>query len=214
MATRNYKKNGPKNMIILLIVLLLALLGFQLPDSLITDLIGEKTVEKTEAPIYNNAGPIDQGNAAFTQEDLKTSASWIQYEPLDSLGRAVGADALLDKARIGTGSSADPNIRPTGFISGKAPYYHSRGHLIARVLGGSGSDPRNLCTLYQQPVNSPYMTKYETLIRDALERGDLVRYRVRVLYDGNDLLPAAITLEAKSVKMNLIDFNIKIENKR
>ena len=53
---------------------------------------------------------------------------------------------------VNTGTSANKDIRPAGFISGKAN--HSRGHLIGRQMGGSGDDPRNLTTLYQNPVNT------------------------------------------------------------
>ena len=76
---------------------------------------------------------------------------------------------------VNTGTSANKDIRPAGFISGKAN--HSR--VLPNPspqMGGSGDDPRNLTTLYQNPVNT-YMTKYENQIRAALDRGETVRYR-------------------------------------
>ncbi len=47
---------------------------------------------------------------------------------------------------IGTGSPAKSLIKPVGF--GRQAQGHARGHLLGNQLGGSGSDPRNLMTIY------------------------------------------------------------------
>ena len=112
-------------------------------------------------PVGTNSGPQESGPATFTNSELKDrSEGWISYDPLDHLKRPTGAEALLKKAMINTGTSANRKIRPPGFISGPK-YDHSRGHLIAKQFGGSGDDPKNLVTLYQYPVNDPYMNYYE-----------------------------------------------------
>ena len=51
---------------------------------------------------------------------------------------------------VNTGTSANKDIRPAGFISGKLIIRVA----IGRQMGGSGDDPRNLTTLYQNPVNT------------------------------------------------------------
>lgn len=59
------------------------------------------------------------------------------YGPLDSLGRATGARAVL-KGR--TWSGEKPQEDPAGFVSGISGKYglEHRAHLLARTLGGSG----------------------------------------------------------------------------
>ena len=174
----NRKKKPPFNSTIMLIgaliILILGAVGVKVPDAL-QDLFNVQpqttTPSSTPAPKGDNPGPIENGKATFSAEELKDNSNgWITYHSLDRLKRATGADALLKPAMVNTGTSANKDIRPAGFISGKAN--HSRGHLIGRQMGGSGDDPRNLTTLYQNPVNTPYMTKYENQIRAALDRGD------------------------------------------
>ena len=217
----NRKKKPPFNSTIMLIgaliILILGAVGVKVPDAL-QDLFNVQpqttTPSSTPAPKGDNPGPIENGKATFSAEELKDNSNgWITYHSLDRLKRATGADALLNPAMVNTGTSANKDIRPAGFISGKAN--HSRGHLIGRQMGGSGDDPRNLTTLYQNPVNTPYMTKYENQIRAALDRGETVRYRVTPVYNGNDLLAEKIILEAKSLKTNSpIDFSVTILNKQ
>ena len=202
----NRKKKPPFNSTIMLIgaliILILGAVGVKVPDAL-QDLFNVQpqttTPSSTPAPKGDNPGPIDNGKATFSAEELKDSSNgWITYHSLDRLKRATGADALLKPAMVNTGKAN-----------------HSRGHLIGRQMGGSGDDPRNLTTLYQNPVNTPYMTKYENQIRAALDRGETVRYRVTPVYNGNDLLAEKIILEAKSLKTNSpIDFSVTILNKQ
>ncbi|WP_165006069.1 MULTISPECIES: DNA/RNA non-specific endonuclease [unclassified Enterococcus] len=165
------------------------------------------------APTGKNPGPENLGTASFTSKELADQQKgWITYHELDSLGRPTGADALLKKEMINTGTSANRAIRPPGFVSGPK-YDHSRGHLIAKQFGGSGDEPRNLVTLYQFPVNDPYMNYYELEIRHALNKGETVRYRVIPEYAGDQLIPADVLLEAKSLSdPSSINFNVKIPN--
>lgn len=221
MAKR--KKKAPANsaiaLIVALVILTLGVLGVQVPDS-IQEIFGIHVQDKktspssTPKPTGTNPGPIENGAATFTAQELKDSTKgWITYHKLDSLKRATGADALLKPNMVGTGTSANKDIRPPGFISGDAK--HSRGHLIGRQMGGSGDDPRNLTTLYQNPVNTPYMTKYENQIRQALDNGETIRYRVTPVYEGNELLCKEIILEAKGLNKNSkINFNVTILNEQ
>jgi DNA/RNA non-specific endonuclease len=113
---------------------------------------------------------------------------------LDDLGRATGASATITRGMLDTGSEAAQSIRPPGFAGGAAG--QARGHLIARMLGGTGRDARNLVTLYQNPVNSPIMRDFEQEVYDAVEAGQTVKYSVQPIYRGTEGIPRAVTLRA------------------
>ncbi|MBL1230338.1 DNA/RNA non-specific endonuclease [Enterococcus sp. BWB1-3] len=205
-----------------LIILVLSVLGIQVPDQ-IQELFGMEPApveQSIPSPPSNgestNPGPEELGTATFTDSELKDSKKgWITYHELDSLGRATGAEALLKPEMVNTGTSAKQEIRPPGFISGKEPYNHSRGHLIGRQMGGTGDDARNLTTLYQTPVNTPYMTKYENQVRKAMDDGETIRYRVTPIYEGSDLLCKEIELEAKGLSRNTtVNFLVRIKNEK
>ena len=223
MARRKKQKMVFKPQIMLLgflVILVLGILGVQVPKD-IQELFGINTQEETKqntttSVASTNPGPQELGAATFTAEELKNSSKgWIDYHSLDSLGRATGADALLKPAMVNTGTSANKDIRPPGFISGLDPTNHSRGHLIGRQLGGTGDDARNLTTLYQTPVNTPFMTKYENQIRQAMDNGETVRYRVTPVYEGTELLCKQIDLEAKGLnKDSKINFRVTILNEK
>ncbi|MHC5227431.1 DNA/RNA non-specific endonuclease [Enterococcus sp. LJL99] len=217
MAKKKKKSNVNSTTILIvsLVVLMLSALGIQVPeifDTLFGSSTEQTTTKKKTSSSYQNPGPSELGPATFSAEELKDSPKgWITYHSLDNLDRATGADALLKPEMVGTGTAANRDIRPAGFISGDAN--HARGHLIGRQMGGSGDDPRNLTTLYQNPVNTPFMTKYENQIRKALDQGETIRYRVTPIYEGNELLCKEIKLEAKGLNADTtVDFDVNILN--
>jgi filamentous hemagglutinin len=95
---------------------------------------------------------------------------------------------------LGTGTAAARNIRPAGFLGQGAN--HARGHLIARSLGGSGTDARNLTTLFHRGANTPVMRDFEAQVANAVRAGQTVRYEVVPIYRGTELVPRAVTLRA------------------
>ncbi|WP_430607853.1 DNA-entry nuclease [Enterococcus sp. AZ170] len=207
-------------LVTVLLILVLGVFGVQVPDT-IQEMFGVHTQQQskpttTTSVSSTNPGPKELGPATFSTNELTDSKSgWIDYHSLDSLGRATGAEALLKPAMVNTGTSANKDIRPPGFISGLDPTNHSRGHLIGRQLGGSGDDARNLTTLYQTPVNTPFMTKYENQVRQALDKGETIRYRVTPVYEGTELLCKQIDIEAKGLNKNTtVDFRVTILNEK
>ncbi|MEG0286883.1 MULTISPECIES: DNA/RNA non-specific endonuclease [Vagococcus] len=221
MVKKQAQKNSfnPKTaLVVLVIVLALAISGKQFPEIMDIILGNEPQVETKEAAKSqkgDNPGPIENGQSTFTKEELTDSKKgWITYGKLDALNRPTTANALITPDMIGTGTGASQDIRPPGFISGLDPHNHSRGHLIGKQLGGTGEDLKNLVTLYQNPVNTPFMTKYENMVRKAADEGDTIRYRVAPIYDGDIGMPIAVDMEAKSLHSNKIDFNVRIENKK
>ncbi|MED9092836.1 RHS repeat-associated core domain-containing protein, partial [Escherichia marmotae] len=120
----------------------------------------------------------------------------IKYGELDSLGRPTGVQARLNASHINTGTHANTNIQPPGFITG-AGSNRARGHLLGRQLGGSGDDVRNLITIQQRPANTPVMSGIEGRIRKALEQGEVVDLNITPIYHGPSRIPAGITIKAE-----------------
>lgn len=84
---------------------------------------------------------------------------------------------------VAVGTAASSAIHPPGFVSGNAPHYHHRGHLIARALGGPGNDNRNLVTL-TDGTNVAVMGEIERVAREINRvAGQTFRYYVEAKYD-------------------------------
>ena len=127
---------------------------------------------------------------------------------LDDLGRPTGVISTITRDMIGTGSSANPTIRPPGFEGGANN--HARGHLLANILGGSGNDARNLVTLFQRNANSPNMRHFENQVRNAVDGGQVVNYRAIPIYSGNNSVPIGVTLTARG--SGGFDLDVSIQN--
>ena len=145
-----------------------------------------------EAKVGSGIGD-EGGNSAG-----ESGTASIHYGEIDSLGRATGVDATITVDMIGTGSPAKSSIKPAGFGGQKAG--HARGHLLGNQLGGAGDDPRNLTTLFQNPVNHPVMSSVEGSVRKAVEAGEVVQYSVKPIYEGNTLIPSGVTIKAEGDK--------------
>ncbi len=127
---------------------------------------------------------------------------------LDDLGRPTGVTSTITSDMIGTGSSASSTIRPPGFAGGANN--HSRGHLLANILGGSGTDARNLVTLFQRHANSPNMRHFETRVRNAVDGGQVVNFRAIPVYNGNNPVPVGVTMTARG--SGGFDLDVSIQN--
>jgi hypothetical protein len=148
-------------------------------------------------PAATRAALIARGvlpGVARIRPPVPPSSPGIVLGELDALGRTTGAAATITRQMLNTGSAASRSIRPAGFAGGSAN--HARGHLISRLLGGSGRDSRNLTTLYQNPVNTPVMRGFEQQVANAVRAGQTVRYEVVPIYRGSELIPRGVTLRA------------------
>jgi DNA/RNA non-specific endonuclease len=119
---------------------------------------------------------------------IKRLGGAVDYGRVDpKTGQRSGISATITPAMVRAaarhdlGSAADPDIRPPGFDDLPARN-HARGHLLGRQLGGSGVVKSNLVALYQRRANTPVMRDYESAVAEAVERGETVRYRVRLVY--------------------------------
>ena len=126
---------------------------------------------------------------------LKMKPGQINYGSMDSLGRPTGIRAIITAAMIGTGTKANSRIEPPGWQGGD--HNQARGHLLGKQLGGSGDERKNLVTLTHRGCNTPYMRDFENAVRDAVEGGQNVDYRVTPIYEGNNPVPVGVTMEAR-----------------
>jgi RHS repeat-associated protein len=156
----------------------------------------------------------------FDREDCGKGQSMVYYMPLDQQGRAQGAMACLtaggfnytDKKGslvqdgpateiVGSSAPWPPSTPgfwesvPKGFVLGNDPQLN-RGHLLARQLGGSGTDLRNLVPLYRK-ANTEEMAGAEQKIADSIAAGNTVYYTSIPVYENeNNPIPLGVTMTA------------------
>ncbi|MFF0659603.1 DNA/RNA non-specific endonuclease [Micromonospora tulbaghiae] len=105
--------------------------------------------------------------------------------------------ASITSSMLNTGSAASSRIKPPGWPAGRGDDDNvARGHLLARMLGGSGSRRSNLVTITQDPVNSPIMRDLEQQIYDAVKGGQTVQYTATAVYHGDSAIPIGIRMQA------------------
>jgi DNA/RNA non-specific endonuclease len=132
-----------------------------------------------------NSGDDDLAANVRTAQRLGGRIDYGRVDP--RTGQRSGITATITPAMVAAaerdqlGSEPDQSIRPPGF--GQLPSRNrARGHLLGRQLGGSGKVSSNLIAMYQSRANSPVMRDYETMVADAAQRGETIRYEVRPLY--------------------------------
>ncbi len=155
------------------------------------------------------------------REDCRKGNTSVFYMPLDTLGRAQGVFACLNSgdynyvhsekidghmgvlsdwalssnetAIVGTPAQfpIDWDHVPVGY--GASRLGHHRGHLLARELGGDGTDLRNLVPLYAK-VNSRTMRGYEDALAKRVKTGETIYYQVTPHYSGENPVPDYLDL--------------------
>jgi DNA/RNA non-specific endonuclease len=155
---------------------------------------------------------ITDGPAGFCSPDrgggggagigpIKPLKSTYRYGKLDEYGRATEAEAVL-VAPITKGSKS------RAAVPGLDTNYHDRTHLIPKELGGSGRR-ENIVPMYWN-VNQQVMVEFEQQVAAAVNRGDVVRYKVTPQYHGSESVPFAVTIEAKG---STIDLQVSVLNR-
>lgn len=198
-------------------------------DSVLSDNVRKQVGNQI---VWNGYGAYVVNN---NQTNLNANINSAPYavNHLDSRGRAWQGDSWLNKTtrqyqnRNQTGNGVT-NWKPAGFkqvyhLTNGYSHAYDRGHLLGYALVGgikgfnaSESNPANIATqtAWANEANNPKSTGqnyYEGLVRQALDEGKQVRYRVTDVYDGNNIVPSGAHIEAKS-KDGSLEFNVFVPN--
>ena len=149
---------------------------------------------------------INDNKPSFTKKDL-TTESFEYYSDLDPLGRCgtayanVGPETLPVEERGPIGE-----IHPSGWqianyhdlIDGN--YLYNRCHLIAYSLAGENANEKNLITGTRY-LNTEGMQPYELEVLEYIRStGNHVLYRVKPVFEGDNLLASGVYMEGLSVE--------------
>ena len=139
---------------------------------------------------------------------------------MDYLGRATKAFANISTDLMPTEKRGNIGmVKPSGWhtvkydiVDGK--YLYNRCHLIGYQLTGENANENNLITCTRN-TNTSTMLDMENKVTEYIKKtNNHVLYRVRAIYDGDNLLASGIQMEALSIEDNGkgIKFNIYIYN--
>ena len=159
---------------------------------------------------------VNNNDPAFSKNDLSTAkGAWAAYYDLDSLNRVTDANALLNRSLMPSAKREPLTWNPTGWHNKKTAHgwLYNRSHLIGYQLTGENNNPKNLMT-GTQTLNSPLMLAHEMDIAYYLKQSNdhYVRYEVKPIFRGNELVARGVQMRAQSIGDNTIHFNVYIFN--
>lgn len=173
-----------------------------------------------EGPAYVT---LNGNTPTFTEDEL-TVIAYEVYGALDSLGRcteviACCGEELMPAKDEKRGSIS--SVKPSGWVQAKydfvdGGFLYNRCHLIGWQLTAENANKKNLITGTKY-LNIEGMLPFENMIADYIrDTGNHVMYRVTPIYNGNNLLPSGVQMEAYSVEdegdgicFNIFCYNIQ-----
>jgi hypothetical protein len=122
---------------------------------------------------------------------------------VDESGRATHVTGELHPSDLHTGTPTG-DYYPPG--AGRGELHRARrGHLLADLFGGRGSQPGNLMWLDYWVNNSPYKTEFEHLVADALRSGENVRFTIVPHFrDARAAAPYAVEVWAETTAGKIV----------
>jgi hypothetical protein len=135
--------------------------------------------------------------------NVSGSGGYVEYLGITA-GQRHGVVAVVTRSMLRTGSAARYSFP---FITSLAGLLIVRGHLLARVLGGSGSEARNLVPLYHHRTNLPMYRDFEQRVQNYVQRGGTVRVEITPYYRAAvaalSVFPAYIEYRARDELSNV-----------
>ena len=146
------------------------------------------------------------GGTPFFNEADRTRGAFEEYSPLDHLGRAGAAFALITRDTMPTQErSGDLTYKPSGWRTNTYDwvdqhYLYNRCHLIAYSLAGEDGNELNLIT-GTRTLNMEGMRPFEERVSSYVYRtSNSVLYRVTPVYWADNLVASGVLMEAESVE--------------
>jgi len=170
---------------------------------------------------------LNKNKPSFTKKQKKLKKAKVTYSKLDKYGRCGKVFAVLDKKHLAKGKRGSIGMyKPAGwpekignakydFIDGK--YLFNRSHLLGwQLWGDKTNNEKNLVTGTRQfNAGNPSMLTYENKVADYLKKNPKkhVVYRVTPVYNGKELIPRGVQMEAWSVEdKGKLKFNVYVHN--
>lgn len=146
-----------------------------------------------------NLAALGQSSIMATGLNVSGSGGWIRYGAITN-GQRSTVTALVTPSMIRQGSTPNYDFP---FFNRRFGLVIVRGHLLARVLGGDGAEPRNLVPLPHAANNLPMYEDLESRVQRHVEKGNTAKVSVRVIYGNGapgsaaSLLPTRLIYRAK-----------------
>lgn len=142
----------------------------------------------------------------FSDQEIEQAEVYAEYGELDALGRVTEANAVLGQELMPDKEREDiSGVKPTGWQQAKyanvdGGWLYNRSHLIGYQLTGENANPKNLMTGTRY-FNVEGMLPFENYVANYIEEtGNLVRYRITPVFEGDNLLASGVFMEALSIE--------------
>lgn len=190
--------------------------------------LSDKTIDPIKDQLDGADLKFDSGSYLVNggKTDIDDVPAGARNDP-QSKGRATGGSARVDSSTLAAASrSGVAKKTPVGWYNihiGGADYLFNRGHLLGyKIIGGvqgfdnSEDNMSNVVaeTEWANQANEPTSKGqlfYEMQIINAAESGKTIMYQVKALYNGDEAIPRAIWLQARSTDGSL-NINALIPN--